>query len=200
MDFEIVPGLKLLYDHIPHAFIACEHDVAHPVALAADVQTSIIFYTGGVEEALPAVHALAVFEPLRVVETAVKAAELHALRNGIKVDVFEIAAVGLGQVRKRPFPDLFRPEKEFVPPTRKNVQQKLCGARNNVDRVKGVPAAQDRKIRDGVQREQEGTGQVKEISHHEISGPGLLQLGKTVKDIEGVTPFPFDQIVNINGE
>ena len=152
------------------------------------------------EEALPAVHALPVFEALRVVQAAVKAAELHTLRNGIKAAVFEIAAAGLGQMRKRSFPDLFRPKKELVLTAGKDIQEELRGVGNNVDRVEGMSAAQYREIRDGVQRKQEGTGQVEEVSHHEIRCPRLLQFGKTVKDIEGIAPFPFDEIVNVNGE
>ena len=200
MDFKIVLGLKLLHDHVPHPYIAREHDVTHAVTLAPYIQTRFIFDAGGVEEALPAVHALAVFEPLCVVQAAIKAAELHAFRDGIKAAVPKIAAVGLGQMRKRPLPDLFCPEKELVPSSGENVQKELCGVRDNVDRVIGMSAAQHRKIRDSIQREQEGTGQMKEVSHHEISCPCLLQLGETVEDVEGVAPFLFDQIVNVDGE
>ena len=63
-----------------------------------------------------------------------------------------------------------------------------------------MPAADKRKVGDRVQNEKERTGQMEEVSHHQIRGPGLLKFGEAVEDIEGVASLAFDDVVEIDRE
>ena len=61
-----------------------------------------------------------------------------------------------------------------------------------------MPAADHREVGDRIQLEQERTGEMEEISHHQVGCPRLLQFGKTVKNIKGVFAFLLDQVVDIH--
>ena len=61
-------------------------------------------------------------------------------------------------------------------------------------------ASYDRKIGNGIKDKKERTGYTKEVAHHKIRSPGGLKFRETVKYIEGVLSFLFDDVVDINAK
>ena len=79
-----------------------------------------------------------------------------------------------------------------------NVNEKLGGIQDFVDGLHGVFAPDNRKKRDCIQDEQEGTGNPEKVPHHQVRRPGGLQIGQAVKHIERVFPRLLNHIVDIN--
>jgi hypothetical protein len=77
-----------------------------------------------------------------------------------------------------------------------NVQKNLCGLPNPGQRVKRMVAAHQRKKGDCVHFKQIRTGHAEKVAHHQVRGPGALQLGQAVENIENAAALTGDDVVN----
>ena len=100
-----------------------------------------------------------------------------------------------------PVPHLLRADIDRFPlRVRIYVQEQLGGIHNLGNRVKGMPASDDREKGHRVQDKQEGAGHPEEVAHHHVRGPGGLQFRKTVKHIEGIPAFLLDCLMDLHSE
>ena len=63
-----------------------------------------------------------------------------------------------------------------------------------------MPAPDDREKGHRVQDKQEGTGDPEEVAHHQVRGPGSLQLRKAVKHVESIPAFLLNRLVDLHRE
>ena len=224
VDLEIVLRRKMLLDQVAQPLIPGQHDVAHAAALLRHIQTVLMLDPGPLEKALPAVHGLVDCSRTRPVHLPVIAAHLHALPPGRKRPCPQVVEMGLQHLLRLPPPDLERADIHggnpgspdgSVPRTGRILQsvcifcQVFCLLREDIQKelgripdllqgIKGVPAPQDGKIGHRIQNEKEGTGQVKEVPHEQVRRPGGLQLRQAVKNIEGIIPLFFNDVVDLH--
>ena len=96
-------------------------------------------------------------------------------------------------------PDLLGPDIYRIPVrVRVYVQEQLGRIHDFGDRVERMPSADDREESDRIENEQERAGDPEEIAHHQVGGPGSLQLRKAVEHIEGIAAFRFDMPVDFH--
>ena len=95
-----------------------------------------------------------------------------------------------------PVPDLFGPDINTFA-VRVDIDKKLGGIQDFVDSLHGMFSADDRKEGNRIQDKQEGTGNPEEIAHHQVCGPGSLQVRQAVKHIKGVFAFLLNDVMDV---
>ena len=51
-----------------------------------------------------------------------------------------------------------------------------------------------------IQNKKKWAGHSEKVTHHKVCGPGSLEFGKAVKNIEGIFSFRFYKVMDIHSE
>ncbi len=168
-----------------HAFIPRHHNLTHPAALLPNALSIL--------EALPCVvkKTFPVIPVPRRRSSATAAAQqlIEVTRRHAIQDRAEFSRVRHIPMRKKqrvrlPVPHLQRTDIQdglARARIRKHIQKKLRRLTDFGDRLRGMHPAEQRKIRNGVPFIQIWTGYAEEIAHHQVRGPGGLQLRKAIE-------------------
>ena len=200
-DAEIILRPEMLPDQCAQAFITGHHDIAHPDTLLVHGDPVLMQDSDLVEEAVPGVHILFFQRPLEAIHDLVEPAGLHAVPDGNDGALRRAVEMGQEHGIGGTVPDLLRTDIDVLAVRIGiDVEEQLGCTDDLVDGIEGMAAADDREEGDRIQDEQEGTCDPEEVAHHQVRGPGSLQLRQAVEDIEGILSLLFNDLMDLDGE
>ena len=188
-------------DENTHSFIPRHHNLTHPAALLPDAVSILEALPRVVKEAFPVIPVPRRRPPAAAAsQQLIEMTRRHAVQNRAKSSRVRHIPVRKKQRVRLPVPHLQRADIQYGlsrARIRKHIQKKLRRLTDFGDRLRGMHPAEQRKIRNGVPFIQIRTGHAEEIAHHQVRGPGGLQLRKAVEEEERLSSRPLDDAVNL---
>lgn len=194
-DRQVVLRLEVPGNELADAVALPHEPLPHLPAEGLPPLAALHPHLGEQEKALPAVQILIGVGLLLPLQGGIKPADAHAVRQGDKVLAPPVEAVGQEHAARVAHPGLEGMKIHLALPGI-NLQQELGGLADAGDGLIGVPAPQHGKIGHRVQLKEVGTGDHKEVTHHQVGGPDDLQLGQAVKHIEGLPARPCNDLMD----